>query len=221
MRAATFPLALAAALVGSASAQVPDRSPSPSFRSIELQGGGMVTVRHGTERRLTVLTANPNRPIRTDGDRLVIAPCSGRCPGGHRIEVEIVTPELSRVAVTDGGRIELRGDFPAQTALAASVSSGGLIDMRELEAGQVTAAVEHGGRILARPGRGLTASVANGGNVTYWGDPVVTSSVRHGGVVQRGDPADLRRPLARLDERLAPPPVPASRAAPARPHRTH
>ena len=219
MRGSALLLPLAAMLVGPASAQPDDPARSAAFRSIELQGGGTVTVRHGPERRVTVLSANPYRPIRADGDRLVIARCGSDCPDSHRIEVEIVTPELFRVAVADGGRIELRGDFPRQAAVSASVSSGGLIDIRQLQAAQVAAAVEHGGRILVHPGQGLNASVSNGGNVTYWGDAAVTSSIRHGGVVERGDPDDLRRPIARLDERLAPPPVPATRAASPRPPR--
>ena len=208
MRGPTFLLALLA-LVGSASAQPSATQAPESFRSIELRGGGSVTVRHGPERRVTVLGDNPGRPIRTDGDRIVINHCAGHCPRGHRIAVEIVTPELSRLAVADGGRIELSGEFPPQRAVAASVSSGGTIDLRPLEAAQVAAAVEHGGRILARPGRSLAATVSHGGNVTYWGEASVTSSIRHGGVVERGDPDELRRPVAQLDQRLAPPPVPA------------
>lgn len=219
MRGSALLLPFLAALGGSASAQPAEPGPPPSFQSIELRSGGIVTVRHGPKRRLTVRGANPNRPIRTDGERVVIDRCSGDCRRGHRIEVEIVTPELSRVAVADGGRLELRGDFPRQSAIAASVSSGGLIDIRALEATRVTAAVAHGGRILVHPGRELTASVSNGGNVTYWGDASVTSSIRRGGVVERGAAADLHRPVAELDALLAPPSVPAVPPMPPQPPR--
>lgn len=216
MRSSTLLLPFLAALSGSATAQPVEAASSANFRSIELRGGGLVTVRHGPERRVTVLHANPDRPIRTVGDRLVIDRCSGECPRGHRIEVEIVTPEISGLAVTDGGRILLVGDFPRQAALAASVAQGGMIDMRPLEAAQVAAAIQQGGRILTHPGQSLTASVSNGGNVTYWGDPSVTSSIDQGGVVEPGDAADLRRPLAQLDAAMAPPPVPALRPTPPR-----
>ena len=219
MRGSSLLLPFLAALGGSASAQSTEAGPPASFQSIELRGGGIVTVRHGAERRVTVLRSNPDRPIRTDGNRLVIDRCSGGCPRGHHIEVEVITPEISRLAVTDGGRIELHGDFPPQAAIAGAVSSGGLIDMRPLEAARVTVAIEHGGRILARPGQALTASVSNGGNVTYWGDPSVTSAIDHGGAVEPGDVADLRSPVSQLDERLVLPPVPA--VIPATPsHRT-
>lgn len=212
------------ALSGSASAQPVDASSSASadFRSIELRGGGLVTVRHGPERRVTVLRANPDRPIRTEGDRLVIDECRRPCPRGHRIEVEIVTPELSGLAVAHGGRILVVDGFDSQPALVVSVSNGGVIDARPLEATSVAAAIDNGGLIFARPGRSLTASISNGGNVTYWGSPSVTSSIDQGGVVERGDAADLGRTLAEIDARMAPPPVTAVvQAAPPRRPRKH
>ncbi len=132
--------------------------------------------------------------------------CRRPCAGGHRIEVEIVTPEIAGLMVTDGGRIEVRGDFPAQPSVAASVSSGGMIDMRALAASQISASIAQGGRILARPLRAMNASVSNGGLVTYWGDPDLVSSVRDGGGVVKGAAADLRRPIQAFDP--APPPVP-------------
>ena len=158
MRGSTLLLPVLAALAGPAPAQPADLHFPTSFKSIELRGGGHVTVRHGPERRVTVQEANSDRPIRTEGDRLVIDRCSRPCSGGHRIEVEIVTPEISRLAVTDGGRIVLEGAFPRQAALAASVAHGGMIDMRPLEAAQIATAIEHGGRILAYSGEVLTAN---------------------------------------------------------------
>lgn len=208
MRASTLLIAILALAAPPASSQPVGAEPAAAFQSIELRGGGTVTVRYGPTRQVVVRDANPDRPIRADGATLLIDRCSGECRRGHRIAVEVVTPELGRVAVSDGGRIELVGDFPRQAAIAASVSSGGTIDIRPIEAARVTAAVEQGGRILARAGRQLTASVSDGGNVTYWGDASVTSSIRRGGVVERGDAADLRRPLAGLDAALAPPPAP-------------
>ena len=210
MRALTVLLVTFASLPARADSQPASPATATSFRSIELRGGGIATVRHGSVRRVTVLGENPGRPIRIDGGSLVIDRCSDRCPRGrHRIEVEIVTPELDRVAVTGGGRIALDGAFPRQEAIAASVSSGGLVDIRRLEAARVAAAVDNGGRILAFPGEALAASVSDGGNVIYWGDPAVTSSIRRGGVVEKGHPADLGRPLASLDGALVPPPLPA------------
>lgn len=196
MRGSSLLLPVAASLLVPAQAQPAAQQLPPAFQAIELHGGGIVTVRHGPTRRVTVSYANPDRPIRTEGDRLVIDECRRPCPQGHHVEVDVVTPALSRVAVSDGGILHLVGDFPRQAAVAASVSSGGTVDIRWLEASNVAASVSHGGRILARPGRQLTASISDGGIITYWGDPAVTSSVRRGGAVSHGAEADLRTPLA-------------------------
>ena len=207
MRASLLLLAILAPLP--AMAQGP--AETSNFQSIELRGGGIVTVRHGPVRRVTVRGGAEGRPIRSEGDRLVIDRCRRPCPGGHRIEVDIATPRLAGLAVADGGLIQLAGDFPPQPEMAAAVSSGGTIDIRPLRATRVTAAVSQGGRILASPGRELTAAVSNGGNVTYWGDAKVTSSIRGGGVVVRGAAGERLLPVARLDPplpRLSVPPVP-------------
>ena len=123
MRLSTLLLPVIASLLAPAQSQ-PSAATPTDFRSIELRGGGIVTVRHGATRRVRVSGENSGRPIRSDGDELVIERCSRHCPRGHRIEVEIVTPEIARLAVTDGGLIRLVGDFPPQAAVAASVSSG-------------------------------------------------------------------------------------------------
>jgi Putative auto-transporter adhesin, head GIN domain len=207
MRASTLLLPVIALLLSPAQGQ-PGAAPSPArFQSIELRGGGVVTVRHGATHRVRVGGESSGRPIRSEGETLVIDRCARPCPRGHRIEVEIVTPEIARLAVRDGGLIQLVGAFPSQAAAAAAVSSGGTIDMRPLEAASVSAAVNDGGRIFARPRRELAATVSDGGNITYWGEAAVTSSVRRGGVVAQGAAADLRAPLARLD-----PPLPALKA---------
>ena len=189
-----------------------------TFQSIELRGGGIVTVRHGEVRRVTVRSGGADRPIRSVGDRLVIDRCSRPCPGGHRIEVEVTAPRLAGLAVADGGLIQLVDGFPTQAEVAAAVSSGGSIDMRRLGAAHVAAAVSQGGSIFASAGRELTAAVLDGGIVTYWGNPKVTSSVRRGGAVVRGKAGDLRRPLAQLHSGMPPPPLPPVPPVPAHIH---
>lgn len=203
MRASILMLAALAAFSAGAEAQAPAAS---NFQSVELRGGGTVTVRHAPARRVIVRSGGAGRAIRYEGDKLVIDRCARPCPGGHRIDVEIATPRLAGLAVADGGLIQLDGGFPAQAEVAAAVSSGGTIDMRRLGAAHVTAAVVQGGRILASAGRELTAAVLDGGMVTYWGNPKVTSSVRRGGAVVRGSAADLRRPVAQLNPGMPPPP---------------
>jgi hypothetical protein len=221
MRTSTILLPAVAVLLAAPAYSQPSATTLPgSFDSIELRGGGMVTVRYGPARQVTVREPNPDRPIRAEGARLVIDRCSGRCSGGHRIHVEVVTPEIARLAVTDGGLLEIRAGFPRQAAVAASVNSGGIIDMRLLEAASVSASVSQGGRILTRPRQGLTAAISDGGNVTYWGDAEVSSSVRRGGAVARGAPADFAAPAVGFER--PPPRLPtlAKPPAPPRPPRT-
>jgi hypothetical protein len=195
-------------ILGSLPAQAQAPAAEPAFQSIELRGGGTVTVRHGPAHRVTVRSGGADRTIRNEGDKLVIDRCRRPCPGGHRIEVEIATPGLAGISVADGGVIQLAGGFPAQAEIAAAVNSGGTIDMRRLGTARVKASVAQGGRIFARADRELIAFVVDGGAVTYWGDPKVTSSVRRGGAVVRGSEADLRRPMAQLAPGMPPPPIP-------------
>ncbi len=210
MRASNLVLLLAASVAAPSAAQPVPSMSLASFQSIELRGGGRVIVRHGPEQRVTVLAGDvADRPIRVEGGQLVIDECRRPCRGGHqRIEVEIVTPRIDRLAVANGGSLRLDGGFPAQPALAASVSSGGQVDARAHEAARVDADIAHGGQILVHAGQDLEAAISDGGGVYYWGNPRVRSSVRRGGGVAPGDPAELRVPLAELGPPLAPPPVP-------------
>jgi hypothetical protein len=123
--------------------------------------------------------------------------------------VEVVTPTLESVAVAHGGTMALEGRFPAQTRLVATVSNGGRIDARALNAEQVTASVEQGGGIWTRSSRQLDASVTQGGAITYWGEPTVRQNIEHGGAIVRGRAEDATRPLQELGAARAPvPPVP-------------
>jgi hypothetical protein len=186
--------------------------PVGPFQSVELRHGGHVTLRHGPVQRVTLLSGDPQitRARIEDGQRLVIQKCAAKCPRGYRMEVEVVTPSLSAVAVSNGGLLQTAGDFPAQAAIEANVEQGGAVDIRSIAVDAVDAEVYSGGRIFTNARQTLTATVESGGAITYWGGARVRKSVRDGGVVARGNPEDARRPLSDLGYRLAPPvpPVP-------------
>ena len=134
--------------------------------------------------------------------------------------MEIVTPEIDGLVVTDGGTIRTSGDFPRQPDLAVAVEDGGTVDLRSMVVERVTAAVHDGGRIMTRVQDALTVQVAHGGAVTYWGSPRVTSAVDGGGVVARGKAGDLGKPLDEFGMTNAPvPPVPPVAPAAPRPNR--
>jgi hypothetical protein len=168
-----------------------------SFSSVELRQGGKVNLVHGQSSRVTLLKGDPGLTgiAIHDGGRLVIDRCATRCPRGHDLEVEVETPGLAAIAVTEGGTIQSRSGFPPQPRIDVAVTRGGTIDIRSLAADSVAASVYSGGRIFTKPRAALSARVDQGGIVTYWGDAVVASSVPNRGVVVEGDAADADRPL--------------------------
>jgi hypothetical protein len=180
------------------------------FDSVELHDGGHVVVRPGTARRVTVLQGGAGAArIAVHGQRLVIHHEPGAHRRHERLEIEVVTPELTAVSVSNGGTVRTAGAFSARPSIAASVEQGGTIDIRSVAADAVVASVDSGGRIFASPRRTLTASVRSGGAITYWGTPHVTRSVRDGGVVAKGAPGKADQPLTELDPGLPViPPIP-------------
>lgn len=156
----------------------------PAFDSIELRGGGEVTVRHGSSQQVRLVRGNSGTTrFSVDGrGTLRIDACRRSCRG-YRLEVEIVTPDLEGAAISGGGAIRAEGDFPDRGMLALAVSGGGAIDFAAVEAGSVAAAVRGGGAIRTHARNSLMASISGGGAVAYLGDPRVTSSINGGGSV--------------------------------------
>lgn len=199
-------VALLSAIVVPASAQTD--VPVGSFRSIELHHGGKVFVRHGQTQRVTITSGDRRfTRVRLDGQRLVIDNCNPDCPREYRMQMEIVTPRLEAVSVSNGGSVQSVGAFPVQAELATDVEQGGMIDVRSIPAEVAEASVYSGGGIFLRARQSLTASVVSGGNITYWGATHVRESVRDGGVVKKGRPADVDKPVSDFGP-APPPPVP-------------
>ena len=194
-------LCVATLMTASADAVRADTDVSvPAFKSVDVRNGGHVILRHGAKQRVRVIQGNTTEAaIRVEEDgRLVIDRCPDGCPRGYKLEVEIVTPAIGALSVTDGGWLRCSGTFPKQASLAAAVESGGTLDMRSMNVAEVAAAVLHGGRILTEPRETLTAAIAQGGAVLYWGSPDVRHSIQHGGVVSRGKAADRDRPFEEI-----------------------
>ena len=187
--------------------------PLAPFTSVKLNGVKAV-LHYGSPQRVTLLKGNGDTSLITvTQEQLVIDKCRAKCPRGYELQVEIVTPLINAIAVTNGGAIESRGDFPLQTAMSLAVNHGGTVDARTISANNITAAVAQGGRILANPQVTMVASVSNGGVITYWGNARVTSSTEHGGVVSKGASGDLRKPLSDVEaQESCTPNVPATPA---------
>jgi hypothetical protein len=195
-------VAVLIAVVSSGAAQTV--IPVEQFRSVELQSGGNVIVRHGKTQRVTMLEGSLrySRVRLAAGQRLVIDKCVEKCPRHYQMQIEVITPEIAAVSVSNGGTLQSRGAFPAQAAIEAAVAQGGTIDIRSIHADAVEASVDSGGRIYTHPRKTLAATVVSGGIVTYWGNARVEKSIRDGGVVARGTAADAGKPLSELNPPL-------------------
>lgn len=179
----------------------------PAFRGIELSNGGEVVVRRGAVQRITIVEGSTRNARFTVRDsKLSIVNCPNRCTERHRLRVEITTPSILAVAVSNGGMLRAEG-FPVQDSVAAAVDNGGVVDARALPGVSVAAAVSNGGRVLVTARTNLAASVKNGGIVTYWGDPSsIAKSSSNGGAITRGTLADARRPVSDMAPRPPAPP---------------
>jgi hypothetical protein len=163
--------------------------PVGQFDSVGLHGGGHVVLRYGATERVTLLKGSTQytHVYVENGHDLRIDTCNDRCPMQYDLEIEIVMPRVSAVAIMGGGHIESAPGFPTQGMITAAVHGGGNIDIRAIDAADATAAVNGGGRIRLHSDKHLTAAVNGGGSIGYWGAAEVTSAVNGGGSVHRED----------------------------------
>jgi len=179
----------AVAFAASAPALATEVISVPAFRSVQLRGGGEVTLRPGPVQRVTVVEGSAQiTHFRVDRDgQLRIDVCDGNCPRQYRLRVEIQSPQAPDVAIAGGGLIHASSGFAAPSHLSTAIMGGGKIDMLAVQASSVNAAIHGGGLISVRPRSNLSAAVNGGGEVRYSGNPRVSSAVNGGGAVQRID----------------------------------
>ena len=163
--------------------------PVGQFNSVGLHGGGHVVLRYGATERVTILKGSTQYThiYVENGRSLRIDTCNDSCPMQYDLEVEIVMPRVTAVAIMGGGHIESAPGFPAQGTITAAIHGGGNIDIRAIDAADATAAVDGGGRIRLHSDKHLTAAINGGGSVGYSGAAEVTSAVNGGGSVHRED----------------------------------
>jgi hypothetical protein len=179
----------AVTLAASAPAIATEVVPTQPFRSIELRGGGDVTLVPGPVQRVTILNGSSQFThiyMRRDGQLRIVA-CNERCPRNYNLQIRIESPRAPDVAISGGGTIKAAGGFAPQGQLAAAINGGGTIDVRSVSANEVSAAVNGGGDIFVRPRATLSAAVRGGGDVHYAGNPQVSMAVVGGGDVRRID----------------------------------
>lgn len=179
-----FALALASSMPVVATEVVP----MPGFRSVELRGGGVVTVVPGPAQRVMIVEGSSQfTRMRVDRNgQLRIDTCNEQCPHLYRLRVEIQSPRVPDLAIAGGGIIATANGFGPQSNLSVAINGGGKIDARSVVAGSVSGAVNGGGELAVRPRATLSAAVNGGGHVRYCGSPAVTMAVHGGGAVSPG-----------------------------------
>jgi hypothetical protein len=161
--------------------------PVPHFASVQLKAGGDVYIFPGPVQRVTLV--NGSREFThfrvRNGEQLEISTeCDSRCPHNYNLRIQIESPKVPDVAVNAGGTIVAGRGFGPQRDVSAAVHAGGTIDLRAIDADQVSAAVSAGGDIYVRPRLTLNAAVNSGGDVHYSGNPQVSMAVANGGDVR-------------------------------------
>ena len=179
----------AAAFLACAPALAAELVSVPTFRSIELRGGGAVDVIPGPAQRVAILEGSSRftRIYVENEGQLRIDTCAQTCPPDYRLRVEIQSPRAPGLAVDGGGRIITGAGFYPQRQLSAAVNGGGHIDARSVDAMHVSAAVNGGGNIFVRPRDALSAAVNGGGHIRYLGNPTTAVAIRGGGDVSHAD----------------------------------
>lgn len=176
-----FALPLAACAASSPPADTP---PLTAFRSVKLERGGTVVLRHSPTQGVTLVsgrTAYTSFQVTSEGT-LRIDACTLRwgCPRDYHPVIEIRSPNIPGLEIYRGGQIRAEAGFPAQQTIGAAIRGGGQIDTRAVAARDVSAALSGGGQILVSAERSLNASVSGGGHVGYRGHPTVSAAVQSG-----------------------------------------
>ena len=178
----------ALALVASVPALAAEPIPLPHFDSVGLEAGGELTIVPGPVQRVMLVDGNTDFThftVRRDKQLQITTSCNLHCPSDYRLRIVVESPVVPDVAVNAGGRIIARPGFRPQRQVSAAIHAGGTIDLRALDAADVSAAINGGGDIYVHAGRTLSAAVSDGGDVHYSGNPSVSMAVRDGGDVRR------------------------------------
>jgi len=181
--------ALALAAIAPTAALADQTINVPPFKTVEVHGGGRVTLRHGDRQRVVMIKGDLKiAQIEVKGDgRLILSPCRDWCWGNHELVVDVTTPAIAGISVHGGGDLRAEGGFPRQPSLDVDVHGGGDADVRAIAAEKVSAEVHGGGDAEVRAERTLNAEVRGGGDLHFWGHPQVNSQTRGGGDISSGE----------------------------------
>jgi hypothetical protein len=174
-------------IFASAPALATEQVAVPAFRSLELRGGGQVTIRPGPVQRITLIEGSSRITrfrVERDG-QLKVDVCDNNCPRNYRLRIDVESPHVPDVAIAGGGSIQAVGNFAPQRQLSAAIKGGGKIDVLAVQAANVHSAIHGGGQISVRASASLAAAVNGGGHIRYAGNPQLSSAINGGGSVDR------------------------------------
>src|SRR3982751_3293371 len=176
----------AVAFAAAAPALATETVPVPTFRSVELRGGGEIDVVPGPAQRVSIVQGSSQYTrmrVASDG-KLKIDACVERCPSHYGLRIQIQAPRVPDLAISGGGMIATRGNFAPQPSLAAAIHGGGKIDARSVQARTLSAAVNGGDEVVVNARGMLSAAINGGGMVRYVGNPQINSAIHGGGLVR-------------------------------------
>ena len=161
--------------------------PFPPFDSLQLRGGGEVSIRPGPVQTVTLNQGSRQFTTFTMDrrGRLTIDACNRHCPRNYRLRIEIQSPTVPDVAIMGGGEIVAARGFGPQPQVSAAIHGGGEIDLRSVRARDVSAAINGGGKIVTGNSSSLSIAVNGGGEVRYSGNPQLSTAIVGGGTVSR------------------------------------
>jgi hypothetical protein len=154
------------------------------FSKLSVNAGSDVVLLHGDGYRISLdEKAAASARFGVKGDELVIN-CAKPCRNGVKGKIQVTAPSVTGLSASSGAYLDIENGFDVVDTLSLSVSSGGDIDARQLEARNVTASASSGGSAEIVATESLTASASSGGSIRYGGDPTnVRESESSGGRV--------------------------------------
>ena len=155
------------------------------FDSIELLGGGDITIRYDSEYSFTNTGSPEVWKLTLEKGNLVLGCPKDQCKGRITRTAVITLPRLENLSLKGGGDITVEGDFPASDSLNISLFGGGDIDAYAIDAEDVNISIKGGGDISVSASDNLNISILGGGDISYRGSPRVSKSIIGGGDVHK------------------------------------
>lgn len=153
------------------------------FTGVTLEGGGDLTIHHGSEYKVENTGTNHAWNVEIDDGNLKLI-CPKPCKD-KKLEATVTLPKLEALIIAGGGKMDVSGDFPDVEELAIVIVGGGYIDADAVPSDKAEVVITGGGHISVYAKDELDVSIIGGGQVRYKGDPDINKSILGGGLVSK------------------------------------